>query len=152
VATSLTIRVIALHPINCGSEYWDMTAEFTLLYDSKCPFCKLEVEWLQKRDGKGRLGAIDIAAEGFDAAHFGLSNELVHARLHGVQADGTVLEGMPAIRAAWRAAGLGWVMAPTGWPVLRWFADLGYIVFARYRVPLGRLFGRRCNEDACSAP
>lgn len=43
-------------------------------------------------------------------------------------------------------------MAPTGWPVLRWFADLGYVVFARYRVPLGRLFGRRCDAGACAAP
>jgi hypothetical protein len=28
--------------------------------------------------------------------------------------------------------------------------DLGYVVFARYRVPLGRLFGRRCDGDRCS--
>jgi predicted DCC family thiol-disulfide oxidoreductase YuxK len=129
-----------------------MTAEFTLLYDSECPFCKLEVEWLQRRDGRGRLGAIDIAQEDFDAAHFGLSQEAVHARLHGVRPDGTVIEGMAAIRAAWSAAGLGWVMAPTAWPVLRWFADLGYVVFARYRIPLGRLFGRRCDDGKCAVP
>lgn len=139
-----------LHPGAAGSEVRGMAAQFTLLYDSECPFCKLEVEWLQKRDGKGRLGAIDIAAAGFDAEQFGLTKERVHARLHGVQADGTVIEGMAAIRAAWRAAGLGWVMAPTGWPVLRWFADLGYVVFARYRVPLGRLFGRKCDDGKCS--
>lgn len=129
-----------------------MAAEFTLLYDSECPFCRLEVEWLQRRDRNGRLGAVDIAAEGFDASQFGLTKEAVHARLHGVNADGEVIEGMAAIRAAWRAAGLGWVMAPTGWPVLRWFADLGYVVFARYRVPLGRLFGRKCDDGACSVP
>jgi predicted DCC family thiol-disulfide oxidoreductase YuxK len=129
-----------------------MRPEFTLLYDSECPFCKLEVDWLQRRDRRGRLGAVDIAAEGFDAAEFGLSVEAVHARLHGVRADGTVVEGMGAIREAWAAAGLGWAMAPTGWPVLRWFADLGYVVFARYRVPLGRLFGRRCDAGACAAP
>ena len=139
-----------LHPTNPRSELLDMAAQFTLLYDSECPFCKLEVEWLQKRDGKWRLGAIDIAAAGFDAEQFGLTKERVHARLHGVQADGTVIEGMAAIRAAWRAAGLGWVMAPTGWPILRWFADLGYVVFARYRVPLGRLFGRKCDDGKCS--
>lgn len=125
--------------------------EFTLLYDRQCPFCRLEVEWLQRRDRRGRLAAIDISAAGFDPARFGLTLAAVHRRLHGMLADGTVIEGMPAIRAAWRAAGLGWVMAPTGWPVLRWFADLGYVVFARYRVPLGRLFGRRkCDTEQCS--
>jgi predicted DCC family thiol-disulfide oxidoreductase YuxK len=123
---------------------------FTLLFDSECPFCKLEVEWLQRRDRLGLLRAIDIAAPDFDPASFGLSKERVHARLHGITADGTVVEGMPAIRAAWRAAGLGWVMAPTGWPVLRWIADLGYLVFARYRVPLGRLFGRKCAGGSCA--
>lgn len=130
-----------------------MTAgpEFTLLYDRQCPFCRLEVEWLQRRDRRGRLGAEDITAPGFDPARYGLTVDAVHRRLHGVLPDGTVLEGLPAIRAAWRAVGLGWVMAPTGWPVLRWFADLGYVVFARYRVPLGRLFGRRkCATDRCA--
>jgi predicted DCC family thiol-disulfide oxidoreductase YuxK len=140
-----------MHPRDGAREYVAMTAQpFTLLFDSECPFCRLEVEWLQRRDRRGLLQAIDIAAEGFDATRYGLTKERVHARLHGIAADGTVVEGMPAIRAAWRAAGLGWVMAPTGWPVLRWLCDLGYIVFARYRVPLGRLFGRRCAADKCS--
>jgi len=129
-----------------------MEPNFTLLYDSECPFCKLEVEWLQRRARGGRLGAVDIAAPGFDASRFGLGAGDVHARLHGVRADGTVVEGMTAIREAWSAVGLGWVMAPTGWPLLRWFADLGYVVFAKYRVPLGRLFGRRCEGAACAAP
>ena len=141
-----------MHPARPLVEYAYMSPEFTLLYDSECPFCKLEVDWLRRRDRHGRLGAVDIAAEGFDAGQFGLSTEDVHARLHGVRADGTVVEGMGAIREAWRAAGLGWVMAPTGWPVLRWFAGLGYVVFAKYRVPLGRLFGRRCDDGKCAVP
>lgn len=123
---------------------------FTLLHDGACPFCRLEVQWLQRRDRRGLLRAEDICRPGFDPARYGLTRERVHARLHGVMADGTVVEGMPAMRAAWRAAGLGWVMAWTGWPVLRWLCDLGYVVFARYRVPLGRLFGRRCAGDRCS--
>lgn len=126
------------------------TSTFTLLYDGECPFCKLEVDWLRARDRNGRLRAIDIAADGFDPSLFSLTKERVHARLHGVDEFGTVLEGMDAIRAAWRAAGVGWVMAPTGWPVVRWLFDLGYLVFARYRVPLGRLFGRRCDAGRCS--
>lgn len=123
---------------------------FTLLFDGECPFCRAEVRWLQRRDRRGLLRAEDIADPGFDPGRYGLTKDRVHARLHGVLADGTVVEGMPAIRAAWRAAGLGWVMAPTGWPVLRWICDLGYVVFARYRVPLGRWFGRRCAGDSCS--
>lgn len=125
-----------------------MQPEFTLLYDSECPFCRREVDWLRRRAAGDRLAAIDIAAPTFDAGRFGLTLADVQARLHGITADGRIVTGMAAIRAAWRAVGLGWVLAPTGWPVLRPLADLGYRVFARYRVRLGRWFGRRC-QDRC---
>jgi predicted DCC family thiol-disulfide oxidoreductase YuxK len=124
--------------------------EFTLLFDSDCPFCRREVEWLRRRDPAGRLRTVDIAAPDFDAADFGLTRAEVVAELCGQLPDGRLTRGMESMRRAWAAVGLGWVLAPTGWPVLRRFADLGYRVFARYRVPLGRLFGRRCaGGDAC---
>jgi predicted DCC family thiol-disulfide oxidoreductase YuxK len=82
-----------------------------------------------------------------------LTSERVVARLHGIEADGRVVEGMAAMRGAWRAVGLGWLIAPTGWPLVRYLFDGMYLVFARYRVPLGRLFGRRaasCDTDRCT--
>lgn len=128
---------------------------FTLLYDRECPFCRLEVEWLLRRNRQGLLRVVDIAAPDFDPAPYGLSRDRVHARLHGVTASGSVVEGMAAVRAAWRAVGLGHWMAPSGWPVLRHVFDLGYLLFARYRVPLGRLFGRSaqasCRDGRCAS-
>jgi len=139
-----------MHPQPFPSESLEVTqAAFTLLYDRECPFCRLEVEWLLRRDRHQRLRAIDISAPDFRATDHGLGNADVHGRLHGITQDGAVVEGMAAIRGAWSAVGLGWVMAPTAWPVLRWFADLGYLLFARYRVRLGRLFGRRCDSNRC---
>ncbi|MBK8097570.1 MAG: DUF393 domain-containing protein [Planctomycetes bacterium] len=137
-----------LHPPPLHGEHRHMQAEFTLLYDSECPFCRREVAWLQRRSAGDRLAAIDIAAPEFDAGRFGLTLADVQARLHGITTDGRIVTGMAAIRAAWRAVGLGWVMAPTGWPLFRPLADLGYRVFARYRVRLGRWLGRRC-QDRC---
>jgi predicted DCC family thiol-disulfide oxidoreductase YuxK len=130
-----------------------MASTFTLLYDSLCPICRREVDWLKRRDRNGRLATIDIAAPGFDPAPLGLTSERVVARLHGIEADGRVVEGMAAMRGAWRAVGLGWLIAPTGWPLVRYLFDGMYLVFARYRVPLGRLFGRRaasCDTDRCT--
>lgn len=123
---------------------------FTLLYDRECPFCRHEVEWLQRRDRAGGLRVVDIAAPDFDPSRYGLDRERVHARLHGLTGDGAVVEGMAAVRGAWRAVGLGWILAPTGWPGLRWLFDGLYLLFARWRVPLGRWFGRRCDGGRCA--
>ena len=65
-----------------------MAGTFTLLYDSLCPICRREVDWLKRRDRNGRLATIDIAAPGFDPAPLGLSAERVVARLHGIEANG----------------------------------------------------------------
>ena len=58
--------------------------------------------------------------------------------------------------SAWRCSalrtvrsGLGWLVAPTGWPLLRPLFDRLYGGFARHRIGLGRLFGRRCDSGSC---
>ena len=45
---------------------------------------------------------------------------------------------------------LGWLLAPTGWPGLRWLSDRGYEWFARNRLAIGKWFGRKCESGKCS--
>jgi predicted DCC family thiol-disulfide oxidoreductase YuxK len=59
---------------------------------------------------------------------------------------------MEVFREAYRAIGLGWLLAPTGWPGLRWLADCGYEWFARNRITIGRIFGRKCESGTCAVP
>jgi len=40
---------------------------------------------------------------------------------------------MSVFRATYKAVGLGWLLAPTGWPVLKPLFDLIYRLFAKYR-------------------
>ena len=122
--------------------------EFTLLYDGDCPLCSREVAMLRRRDrGRGRLGLVDIAAQDFDAARYGRSQESLMARIHGVLPDGTVVEGMEVFRRAYAAVGLGWVLAPSRWPLLGRGFDAAYRWFARNRL---RLTGRaHVCEAAC---
>ena len=126
--------------------------EFTIFFDGDCPFCVREVQWLLRRSRGGRLAAIDIATPEFDAAAFGGSPESFMARIHGRRADGTMIDGMQVFREAYAAVGLGWLVAPTGWPILRPLFDVGYRWFARNRVRLGRIFGRRCEDGRCAIP
>ena len=123
-----------------------------IFLDGNCPFCRREVTWLMRRDRAGRLGVVDIAAPDFDAAWWGLTQDAVEARFHTMTADGRMLDGVAAFRHVYGAVGLGWLAAPTGWPVLRPIFDGLYRIFARYRVPLGNLIGRRCDDGACDVP
>ena len=124
--------------------------QFKVLYDGKCPYCRLEVRWLQRWNRKGHLVFEDISTESFDPDMYGLSLEDLMASLHGVFSDGRVIRGVEVFRQAYRAVGIGWVLAPTGWPLLRPVFDWLYSLFARYRVSLGRLFGRHCDDGACA--
>lgn len=112
-----------------------MTANYplTLLYDAQCPVCALEMDHLRERCRDGRLLFEDISQPGFDAARFGLGFGAIDAEIHGIRPDGSVIKGVEVLRLAYAAAGLGWVMRPTGWAPLRPLFDAGYRVFARHR-------------------
>jgi len=45
-------------------DFW----RFKLLYDGKCPLCRREASFLQKRNRPGWLTFEDITAPGFDPA------------------------------------------------------------------------------------
>jgi predicted DCC family thiol-disulfide oxidoreductase YuxK len=122
---------------------------FKLLYDGDCPFCRREVEWLKRRDRNDRLDLEDIAAIGFDPACYGLTRDEVMGSLHGILPDGRVVRRVEAVRQAYEAVGLGWVVAPTRLPIVRGVLDGLYGVFARNRLRLGRLFGRECGNGNC---
>jgi predicted DCC family thiol-disulfide oxidoreductase YuxK len=122
---------------------------FKLLYDGECPFCVREVRWLQRRNRENQLAFEDISSPGFNPAPLGLTREELLGVIHGVFPDGRVVKGVEAFRQAYRAVGLGWLIAPTGWPVLKWVSNGLYALFARYRIPLGRCFGRSCATGTC---
>jgi predicted DCC family thiol-disulfide oxidoreductase YuxK len=122
----------------------------TILYDGDCPFCVREMMWLKKKDRRDQLGMRDLADPAFDPGEHGLTRDEAMAQIHAILPDGSVITGMRVFRLAYRAVGLGWLLAPTGWPILRPLFDLGYRTFARHRVRLGRLFGRSCADGTCS--
>ena len=124
---------------------------FKLLYDGGCPFCVRESRWLQRLDRGKHLAFEDVTAPDFDPARYGATREEVMGVIHGVFPDGRVVRKLEVFRQAYRVVGLGWLLAPTGWPGLRKCFDALYEVFARHRVSIGRLFGRTCVSGTCRA-
>lgn len=114
------------------------TYPLTLLYDASCPVCRLEMDHLRERCTDGRLQFVDISGPGFDPSPYGATLEDMNAVIHGIAADGRTLRGVEVLRLAYAAAGLGWVLRPTGWPLLRPVFDVGYRVFARNRYGISR--------------
>lgn len=113
-----------------------LTYPLTLLYDANCPVCSLEMDHLRERNLDGKLQFVDITAAGFDAAAYGTTLDALNAEIHGVRPDGSVIRGVEVLRRAYDAAGIGWVLRPTGWPLLRPAFDAGYRVFARHRLAI----------------
>ena len=98
--------------------------------------CASEVDGLRRRDAAGRLCLVDISAPGFDASRYGRTLDELMTRMHAIDADGRTLVGMDAVRAAYALAGLGWLVAPTGWPGVRPLFDRFYAWVARNRYRL----------------
>lgn len=128
-------------------------ASLTLLYDGGCPLCLREVTFLRRRDvrlhpGAPRLAFVDIDDPAYDpAAHAGISYREAMGRIHAVAADGSVLQDVEVFRRAYQLVGLGWLYAPTRWPLLRPLVERLYALWAGARLRLTR---RPDLEELCA--
>lgn len=126
--------------------------QLRILYDGGCPLCLREVRFLSQRDerlhpGEPRLAFVDINDPAYDpAAHAGVGYRAAMGRIHAIDADGVVLKDVAVFRHAYALIGLGWLYAPSRWPVLRQLANAAYGLWARWRL---RVTGRPSLEQLC---
>ncbi|MDM7952826.1 MAG: DUF393 domain-containing protein [Cyanobium sp. CZS 25K] len=129
-------------------------AELTLLFDGGCPLCLREVQTLRRRDqGQGRLAFVDVDDPGYDpACHGGITYADAMGRMHAIRGDGEVIHDVEVFRQAYALVGLGWLYAPTRWPLLRPLVEALYGLWARWRLaitgrpPLELLCHDRCSR------
>jgi predicted DCC family thiol-disulfide oxidoreductase YuxK len=126
---------------------WD----FKILIDGACPLCRREGEFFKRLDrGRGRLVVEDISDPDFDPEKYGTTWQDVTEQIHGVLPSGRLVRGMEVFRKAYTAVGLGWMLMPTRWPIVRPLADRAYTWFARNRIRItGR--GTCCQTASCEA-
>lgn len=130
----------------CGCKNWKLK----LLFDGACPFCRREIAWMEKRNKNGYLAFEDISASDFHANRYGLTQESVMGVIHGVLHDGRIIKKVDVFIEAYRLLDLAWLVAPLSWPGVRFIANRGYEIFARYRVPIGHFLGARsCQSNTC---
>lgn len=119
--------------------------ELNVLYDSKCNVCKLEIDWLARRDSRmnnpPKLRMTDLESPNFDPnddANGGIDYKTGMAAIYGIKYDGTVLRGIPVFQVAYEQVGLGWLWKISQVPAARKVLDAGYELFAKYRTRITR--------------
>lgn len=123
-------------------------AQLTLLFDGGCPLCVREVRFLERRDHAKRIRFVDIDAPDYNpAAHGAIGYREAMGRIHAICSDGTVLQDVAVFREAYRLIGLGWLYAPTRWPLLSSIVNRIYSVWASRRL---QLTGRPDLDTLCS--
>jgi predicted DCC family thiol-disulfide oxidoreductase YuxK len=112
--------------------------QIKLLYDSACPLCMREVNFLQRRDaGRGLVRFVDIVDDRYTPAdHGGVTFADAMGRIHAVLPDGTVIKNVEVFRRIYTILGIGWVYAATQWPVIGGMVDRLYEVWADRRLTL----------------
>jgi predicted DCC family thiol-disulfide oxidoreductase YuxK len=129
------------------------SAALTILYDGGCPLCLREVRFLERRDlarnaAQPQLAFVDIDAPGYSpVAWGGIDYRAAMGRIHALAHDGSVLRDVAVFRRAYALIGLGWLYAPTRWPLLGPVADALYRLWAAVRL---RFTGRPSLEQLCA--
>ena len=109
-----------------------------LLYDGECPLCVREVNFLTKKDaGRGIVEFVDIASLDYDPQdNAGIDFVTAMGRIHGILADGTVIENVEVFRQVYECLGMGWVYGITKVSVIGAIADWLYKIWADWRLKI----------------
>ena len=119
-----------------------------IFLDEACPLCAREGRLLERLDrSRGRVDLEDLSAPKFDATRYGLTQQQVEARIHGVLPDGRIVEGVDVFRHAYAAVGFERLSEIANWRGIRPLLDWLYLIFARNRL---RLTGR--GPKTCPVP
>lgn len=112
------------------------TWQINLLYDGNCPLCLREVNFLRQKDnGRGLVAFTDIAADDYAPEENGdVDFATAMGRIHAVRADGTVIKNVEVFRQVYDVLGMGWIYAPTRWPIVGALVDWTYGVWASWRL------------------
>ena len=123
----------SLNAVNLSS-----TWKIKLLYDGECPLCVREVNFLRKKDnGRGLVAFVDIADENYSPEdNNGIDFETAMGRIHAILADGTIITNLEVFWRVYDILGMGWIYAPTRWPVVGSVMNIIYEIWADWRLAL----------------
>ena len=105
----------------------------------------MEISALQRRDSHQQLIFENIHEADFNFRYPNINITEADRILHGQLANGNMIYGLDVTAKAWELVDAHRWIQMLRWPLIRWFTDLGYRLFAGLRHPIGRILGRRRN-------
>ena len=124
--------------------------KLTIFYDAQCPLCDAEISQLKAYDNQQQLSFEDINAPDFSQRFAHIDKLKANRILHGQLNTGEMIFGLDVTCMAWKTVGKHRWLTVLRWPVIRWFADLAYLLFARYRNVISSLFMNRNKVADCT--
>ena len=126
-----------------------MKNKLTFLYDSGCPLCLRETNFLKKRDTLNQIAFIDINSKDYDQMLFNdISYSEAMSNLHGIMENGKIIRGLDVLAYSYELVGLGWVYYPLKIKLLSPLLRLFYRYWAKYRL---QITGRSDIEKLCTS-
>ena len=125
-------------------------AALTIFFDSQCPLCVSEMQQLQALDRLQLMDYADLQQNNFEEQYPGIDREQASRILHGRLSNGKMLYGLDVTCMAWSLVGKHRWLFLIRLPVIRWFADACYRVFARYRYSISWLLTGKSRCKQCS--
>ena len=123
--------------------------KLTLFFDSYCPLCASEIKILEALDSSRNLVFEDIHDEEFTVRYPNIDPVETDRVLHGLYEDGSMIYGLDVTHQAWRAVGKKPWLAILRWPIIRWFADGAYLIFAKNRYSISWLLTGKKRCEPC---
>lgn len=116
-----------------------------IYYDGMCPICRASATKLARLDGgRGRITLVDASDPAFDPTETGVDRDQLLRSVHGLLPDGRLVRGLEVFRRAYAISAKGWLIAFTGWPIVKPLFDFLYDLVAKHRPR------DACNEGSCA--
>lgn len=118
----------------------------TIFYDGQCPLCTKEMAALKLHDEAGNIQLEDIHQTHFSERFPEINFDQAMQILHGYY-KGKIIYGLDVTCRAWRLVNKHRYLQMLRWPVIKPIADRCYLLFAKHRNRLSRLFVRSCDNN-----
>ncbi|WP_372763017.1 thiol-disulfide oxidoreductase DCC family protein [Pseudoalteromonas sp.] len=123
-----------------------------IFYDANCPLCQVAMQHLKRSDIEQKITLEDLNADDFSRRFPTVNQHQAMNILQAQTSSGQMIYGLDVTYQAWRSVGKYPWLKIIRLPVIRFFADSVYRVFAKYRHHISRFLmpNSVCSSGQCS--